>query len=44
MATVIVRDTLKILVTGKAAIGKVFVYDVAEVYDLRTMEKGEAAL
>jgi len=44
LAKAIVHDMLKILGTGTAAIGKIFVYDVAEAYDLGTMEKGEAAL
>lgn len=44
LAKAIVRDVFKILGTGNSAIGKIFVYDVAEAYDLGTKEEGEAAL
>ena len=44
LAKAIVRDVLEIFGTGNAAIGKIFVYDLAEAYDLGTKEEGEAAL
>lgn len=40
----IVEDVLKTLGGGSSAIGKIFVYDVAEAYDIGTKEGGEAAL
>jgi nitrogen regulatory protein P-II 1 len=40
----IVDDVLKVLSAGSASDGKVFVYDVAEAYDIGSKEKGEAAL
>lgn len=40
----IVEDVLKNLGGGPSAIGKIFVYDVAEAYDIGTREGGEAAL
>ena len=43
-AKAIVRDVLKVLDRGKTAIGKIFVYEVAEAYDIGSKEKGEAAL
>ncbi|HTJ52774.1 MAG TPA: P-II family nitrogen regulator [Cyclobacteriaceae bacterium] len=35
---------LKTAYTGKVGDGKIFVYDVAEVYRIRTKEKGDKAL
>jgi nitrogen regulatory protein P-II 1 len=35
---------LRTLSTGSASDGKVFIYDVAEAYDIGSKEKGEAAL
>jgi nitrogen regulatory protein P-II 1 len=43
-ARAIIDDVLKTLGNGKSAIGKIFVYDVSEVYDIGTKEKGETAL
>jgi nitrogen regulatory protein P-II 1 len=40
----IVDDVLRTLSTGSASDGKVFIYDVAEAYDIGSKEKGEAAL
>ena len=44
MAKAIIDDLLKVISTGSASDGKIFVYDVAEAYDLGSREKGEAAL
>lgn len=44
LAKTIVRDVKEILGMGNASIGKIFVYDVAQAYDLRTKKEGEAAL
>jgi nitrogen regulatory protein PII len=35
---------LKVISTGSASDGKIFVYDVAEAYDIGSKEKGEEAL
>ena len=43
-AKAIVDDVLKIISTGSASDGKIFVYDVAEAYDIGSKEKGDAAL
>lgn len=40
----IIEDVLKTFGVGTSAIGKIFVYDVAEAYDLGTREKGDSAL
>jgi nitrogen regulatory protein P-II 1 len=40
----IIDDVLKVISTGSASDGKVFVYDVAEAYDIGSKEKGDAAL
>jgi nitrogen regulatory protein P-II 1 len=40
----IVDDVLRTLSTGSASDGKVFIYDVAEAYDIGSKEKDEAAL
>jgi len=44
LAKTIIRDVLEIVGTGNAATGKIFVYDLADAYDLGTKEEGEAAL
>jgi nitrogen regulatory protein P-II 1 len=40
----IVDDLLRTLSTGSASDGKIFIYDVAEAYDIGSKEKDEAAL
>jgi nitrogen regulatory protein P-II 1 len=40
----IVDDVLRTLSTGSASDGKIFIYDVAEAYDIGSKEKDEAAL
>jgi nitrogen regulatory protein P-II 1 len=40
----IIDDVLKVISTGSASDGKVFVYDVAEAYDIGSKETGDAAL
>lgn len=40
----IIEDVLKLISTGAASDGKVFVYDVAEAYDIGSKEKGEQAI
>ena len=40
----IIDDVLKVISTGSASDGKVFVYDVAEAYDIGSKEKGDTAL
>ena len=44
VAKAIVRDILKILGTGASAIGKIFVFDVEEAYDLGSGDTGDTAL
>ncbi|AFU58990.1 putative nitrogen regulatory protein P-II [Candidatus Nitrososphaera gargensis Ga9.2] len=44
LAKSIIADVLKLLGTGSSAIGKIFVYDVKEAYDLGTKEEGDSAL
>jgi len=44
MAKAIVDDVLKVISTGSAPDGKVFVYDIAEAHDIGNKEKGDAAL
>jgi len=44
VAKAIIDDIIKVLSTGSASDGKIFVYDVAEAYDIGSKEKGEAAL
>jgi nitrogen regulatory protein P-II 1 len=44
IARAITKDVIKILGRGASAIGKIFVYDVVEAYDLGSKEKGDAAL
>jgi nitrogen regulatory protein P-II 1 len=40
----IVEGVLEKFGTGTSAVGKIFVYDVAEAYDIGTKEKGDRAL
>lgn len=40
----IIDDVLKMFGNGSSAIGKIFVYDVAEAYDIGTKETGDKAL
>jgi nitrogen regulatory protein P-II 1 len=40
----IVSDVLNVISTGSASDGKIFVYDVAEAYDIGSKENGDAAL
>jgi nitrogen regulatory protein P-II 1 len=44
MAKPIIDDILKVISTGSAADGKIFLYDVAEAYDIGTKETGDVAL
>jgi nitrogen regulatory protein P-II 1 len=44
VATAIVEDLIKEISTGSASDGKIFVYDVAEAFDIGSKEKGDAAL
>ena len=44
LAKEIIDDVLKTFGGGASAIGKIFVYDVAEAYDIGTKEKGDSAL
>jgi nitrogen regulatory protein P-II 1 len=44
VAEEIVRDLLKEISTGSASDGKIFVYDVAQAYDIGSKEEGDAAL
>ena len=43
-ANQIIDDILKIISTGSASDGKIFVYDVNEAYDIGTKRTGEMAL
>lgn len=43
-AKAIINDVLKVISTGSASDGKIFVYDVIEAYDIGSKEKGDAAL
>ncbi len=40
----IIEDVLKLISTGAASDGKVFVYDVAEAYDIGSKEQGEKSI
>ncbi len=40
----IIDEVLKVISTGSASDGKIFVYDVAEAYDIGSKETGDAAL
>ena len=44
IATKIVKALLKEIGTGSASDGKIFVYDVAKAYDIRSKEVGDDAL
>ncbi len=44
MAKGIIDEVLKVISTGSASDGKIFVYDVAEAYDIGSKETGDAAL
>src|SRR5690606_15705934 len=44
VAKSIITDVLNFLGTGSSAIGKIFVYDVKEAYDIGTKEAGDSAL
>jgi nitrogen regulatory protein P-II 1 len=44
VAKSIIDDVLKHVSTGSASDGKIFVYDVAEVYDIRSKQTGENAI
>lgn len=44
MSKEIVKDVLQTFGTGASAIGKIFVYEVTEAYDLGNGEKGDRAL
>lgn len=44
MAKAIIDDVLKVISTGSASDGKIFVYDVIEAYDIGSKEKSDAAL
>ncbi|MCI0557674.1 MAG: P-II family nitrogen regulator [Nitrososphaera sp.] len=44
VAKALVNDVLKTMSTGSAADGKIFVYDVAEAYDIGSKERDDAAL
>jgi nitrogen regulatory protein P-II 1 len=43
-AKAIIDDVLKVISTGSASNGKIFVYDVAEAYEIGSKEKGDAAI
>lgn len=40
----IIDEVLKVISTGSASDGKIFVYDVAEAYDIGSKERGDTAL
>jgi nitrogen regulatory protein P-II 1 len=40
----IIDDIVKAISTGSASDGKIFVYDVAQAYDIGTKESGDSAL
>ena len=44
LAKEIIDDLLKKISTGSTSDGKVFVYDVAEAYDIGSKESGDSAL
>jgi nitrogen regulatory protein P-II 1 len=44
LAKEIIDDLLKKISTGSTSDGKIFVYDVAEAYDIGSKESGESAL
>lgn len=43
-AKAIIDDVLKVISTGSASDGKIFVYDVVDAYDIGSMERGDTAL
>ena len=43
-AKAIIDDVIKVISTGSASDGKIFVYDVEQAYDFATAEKGNSAL
>jgi nitrogen regulatory protein P-II 1 len=43
-ASQIIDDILKVISTGSASDGKLFVYDVKEAYDIGTQRTGDMAL
>ena len=44
MAKPIIDDILKVISTGSASDGKIFLYDVADAYDIGTKETGDVAI
>jgi len=44
IAKPIIYDVLKLISTGSASDGKIFVYDVAEAYDIGSKQTGDNAL
>lgn len=44
IARAIIDEVLNVMSTGSASDGKIFVYDVAEAYDIGSKEKDDAAL
>lgn len=44
LAKAIIADVMKKISTGSASDGKIFVYDVAEAYDIGSKEQGDEAL
>lgn len=44
LAKAIIADIMKQISTGSASDGKIFVYDVAEAYDIGSKEQGDDAL
>ena len=44
LAKEIIDDLLKKICTGSTSDGKIFVYDVAEAYDIGSKESGDSAL
>jgi len=44
MAKAIIDEVFKVISTGTASDGKIFVYDVSQAYDIGSKEEGDAAL
>jgi nitrogen regulatory protein P-II 1 len=44
IAKSIIEDVLKLISTGSASDGKIFVYDVAEAYDIGSKQTGDSAV
>ena len=40
----IIQDVLKVISTGSASDGKIFVYDVADAFDIGSGQQGDSAL